>query len=54
MVTRTEGKRTAMTSPHSSPPISNTGEPKLQRAGGGTQAIATHREIDVFETKIML
>ena len=54
MVTLTEGKRTAMTSPHSSPPISNTGEPKLQRAGGGTQAIATHREIDVFETKIML
>ena len=54
MVTLTERKSTAVTSPHSPPPISNTGEPKLQRAGGGTQAFATHREIDVFETKIML
>ena len=53
-MTLADGRSTAVTSPHSSPLISNTREPKLQRAGGGTQAIATHREIDVFETKIIL
>ena len=36
------------------PPSSTLESPSFKGQAGGTQAFATHREIDAFETKIML